>query len=62
MTQEQASKLASEVRTFLFQRKEGWYMVDLPRDTVEDNALCNPGTIRVVDAITLEIVWEAQEP
>lgn len=50
-------KLASPKRTFIFIRADGFYPLELPEATVEDNAKCNPGTLRVQDALTGEIVW-----
>ncbi len=56
MTNEE--KLASPKRTYIFVRKDGWYPLELPQETVEDNATCNPGTIRVED-VDGHIVWIA---
>lgn len=50
-------KLASPKRLFLFVRNDGFYPIELPEDTVADNAECNKGTIRVIDAKTGEVVW-----
>lgn len=50
-------KLASPKRLFLFVREEGFYPLELPELTVADNAECNPGTLRVEDAKTGEVVW-----
>lgn len=50
-------KLASPKRPFLFVREEGFYLLELPELTVADNAECNPGTLRVEDARTGEVVW-----
>ena len=50
-------KLASKKRLFFFIRADGFYPLELPEDTVVDNAECNPGTLRVEDAQTGEIVW-----
>lgn len=52
-------KLASPKRTFIFIREGGFYPLELPEATVADNAECNPGTIRVEDALTGEVVWPA---
>lgn len=54
---ENCEKLASPKRTFLFFRDNGFYTLDLPEATVSENAKCNPGTICVRDAMTMEIVW-----
>ena len=50
-------KYASPKRIFIFFRKDGFYPVELPEDTVADNAIANPGTLSVVDAITGKAVW-----
>lgn len=55
MTNEE--KLNSPKKLFLFIREEGFYPLELPEATVADNAICNPGTLRVEDALTGEIVW-----
>lgn len=54
-------KLASPKRLFLFVREEGFYPLELPELTVADNAKCNPGTLRVEDAMTGEVVWSNSE-
>lgn len=64
MTQEQQRKLASPVETFIFIRADGFYPLELPCETVADNAECNPGTLRV-ENIKGEVVWTPptnQEP
>jgi len=55
-----AEKLASPKRTFIFVRADGFYPLELPEATVEDNAKCNPGTLKVYDADTNDLVWSAQ--
>lgn len=59
------AKLASEKRTFVFHRlyegKPFFYTVHIPKDTVADNAECNPGTLKVEDALTGEIVWTSRK-
>lgn len=45
---------------FIFFRKEGFYPVFIPRFSVEDNAKCNPGTLRVKDLID-NVVWPKEE-
>ena len=52
-------KLASKKRNFIFFREGGFYSLVIPEATVEDNAKYNPGTLRVEDAVTGSIVWEA---
>ena len=49
----------SPIRKCVFFRVDSFYTVKLPEVTIEDNALCNPGTIRVEDATTKEVLWEA---
>jgi hypothetical protein len=50
-----------ELRTFIFFREGGvWYPIGLPPSTVADNAECDPGTLRVEDALTGEVVWRLQ--
>lgn len=49
--------------TYLFFRKGGFYPLDLHSDAeARANAKCNPGTLRVENAITGEIVWEETQP
>jgi hypothetical protein len=55
LTHEQ--KITSPKRLFIFVRADGFYLIELPEATVADNAECNPGTIRVEDAKTGEVVW-----
>ena len=61
MNHDQQAKLKSENRWFLFFREEGFYPIRLPKDTVADNAKCNPGTVKVEDALTGEVVWRQKE-
>jgi hypothetical protein len=53
-------KLASKKRNYIFFREGGFYSLIIPEATVEDNAKCNPGTLRVEDAVTGETVWKAK--
>jgi hypothetical protein len=53
-------KLMSSIKPFTFFRVDGFYILEIPEDTLEDNIRCNPGTIRVENAITGEIVWNAK--
>ena len=55
-----AEKLASPKRMFIFFRDDGFYHLEIPDATVADNARANPGTDRVEDAITREIVWDSR--
>ena len=50
-------KLTSQKRIFIFFREGGFYPLELPEATVADNAESNPGTLRVEDAVTREVVW-----
>ena len=50
-------KVNTPVRTYAFHREGAFYLLDLPSGTVADNAECNPGTLRVEDMDTGEIVW-----
>jgi hypothetical protein len=52
-------KLASPVRTYLFFRAGGFYPVELPEATVLDNVASNPGTLRVEEAETGKVVFDA---
>ena len=54
-------KLASPKRLVIFVRENGFYPLELPEATIEDNAKCNPGTLRVEDALTGEILWQNDE-
>lgn len=60
MTDDQKRKMASPVELFLFIRADGFYPLELPRDTVSDNAKCNPGTLRVEDSRG-NVVWREGE-
>ena len=55
-------KLASPIRLFVFHRADGFYPLELPEATVSDNAIANPGTLRVEDAQTGEVVWHNSYP
>lgn len=60
MTPEQARKLASPVGLFLFIRADGFYPLELPCETVTENAECNPGTLRV-ENVKGEVVWRTED-
>lgn len=51
-------KLASPKRLVIFVRENGFYPLEIPEATIEDNAKCNHGTLRVEDALTGEILWQ----
>ena len=59
MTNEE--KLASPKRIFMFFREGGFYPLELPEATVADVADCNPGTLRVEDALTGDVVWVCKQ-
>jgi len=56
MTNEEKLKSTKILVNFI--REEGFYPLLLPEATIADNAECNPGTLRVEDAVTGEILWE----
>lgn len=44
--------------TYTFHRASGWYPVELSSDEEAcRNALCNPGTEKVVNEISGETIW-----
>lgn len=54
-------RLTGEPRCVMFHRAEGFYMLDLPgNDDLSAHAECNPGTLKITDAITGEILWAPQ--
>lgn len=57
-TMTNAEKLASPKRLVIFFREGGFYPLEIPEATIEDNVKCNPGTLRVEDAVTGEILWQ----
>lgn len=52
-------KLQSEIKTYIFYREDGFYPIDLPKDTLQDNIDCNEGTLKVTD-IYGEVLWEKE--
>ena len=49
-------------RVVLFFRKEGFYPVTLSaRCKIEDHVRLNPGTLKVVDAETREVLWQEEK-
>jgi len=43
---------------YTFHRASGWHPLDLPSDEEAiRNALCNPGTVSVVNEVTGKVVW-----
>jgi hypothetical protein len=51
-----------QTRTVIFERAEGvFYPLVLPiSDNLAAHAECNPGTVRISDAITNETLWRLQ--
>ena len=49
---------AGPVQMVIFHRADGWYPLELPRtDDIAEHAASNPGTLKVTDAVTEEILW-----
>lgn len=47
------------MKTYIFFRDGTFYPVELSSDEqARKNAECNPGTLKVENALTREIVWE----
>jgi hypothetical protein len=47
------------MRLYAFFRAEGFYPIELPdTDAIAAHAECNPGTLKVVDVVTNNVVWE----
>lgn len=54
---------ASLNRTYLFYRDSGFYPIELEDDyAARENAALNPGTLRVENAETREVVWPLLNP
>lgn len=53
-------RLTGKMRTVIFHREGGmWYPLDLPgNDDLAAHARCNPGTMKVTDAMTGKVLWE----
>jgi hypothetical protein len=51
---------SEKARTYVFFRPGFWYLLELPPSTIADNAERNPGTSRVEDALTGEVVWRPE--
>ncbi len=44
---------------FIFVREDGFYFIDLPvGSNIQDHVADNPGTIKVLNAETGELIWE----
>jgi len=47
--------------TYIFFREDGWYPLELKDDSDAcANARCNPGTLRVENALTKQVVWQQE--
>lgn len=47
------------MNTYIFFREDGWYPMEFKDDAEAiANAECNPGTIRVEDAVKEYVVWK----
>lgn len=52
----------TEMNTYIFIREEGFYPVTLKNDQeAVANALVNPGTVRVENAETNQVVWPTEQ-
>lgn len=49
------------MRLLIFFRDAGWYPLELPdTDDLSAHAEANPGTLRIEDGVTREILWRPQ--
>lgn len=49
------------MRPLIFFREDGWYPLELPDDdNLGAHAECNPGTLKIVCALTGETLWRPQ--
>lgn len=46
-----------QIKPFMFYREGGFYIIEIPPSTVEENVKLNEGTIKVECAIAGKIVW-----
>lgn len=54
-------RLRGPMRTVLFHRDGFFYPLDLPSDDdLSAHAECNPGTLKITDAVTGETLWSLQ--
>lgn len=61
MIQPQDFRLTGKPRLVLFHRAEGFYPLSLPgNDDLSAHAESNPGTLKITDALTGEILWRPQ--
>lgn len=48
-------------RTVIFHRDGGFYFLDLPTtDDLAEHARCNPGTLKISDARTMQTLWSPE--
>jgi hypothetical protein len=49
------------MRSLIFHRADMFYLLDLPLyDDLSAHAECNPGTLKIEDALTGEVLWGLQ--
>lgn len=61
MSENYAERERGPMRPLLFHREGFFYPLDLPLyDDLSAHAECNPGTLKITDAITGEILWRPQ--
>lgn len=54
-------RLRGPMRPVMFHREGCFYLLELPdTDDLSAHAECNPGTLKITDAITGEILWRPQ--
>lgn len=52
-------RLTGKPRTFIFHREGMWYPLELPEnDDLAAHAECNPGTLKITDAVTGKVLWQ----
>jgi hypothetical protein len=54
MTNEE--KMNTSAKVYVFHREDGFYFVEIPEGTLQDNIDRNPGTIRVED-LEGNVLW-----
>lgn len=54
-------RLTGKVRPVMFHREGMFYLLDLPgNDDLAAHAEMNPGTLKITDALTGEVLWRPQ--
>lgn len=54
-------RLTGKIRPVIFHREGMFYLLDLPsNDDLSAHAECNPGTQKITDALTGEVLWRPQ--